>query len=822
MSESAEAEVKPPPGPKPVRWWMQSCILWICGAYAVLLGLHFFTPNAIQIGFSGDDSHQWVLALAFKEGWVWGKDIVFTYGPLGYLRSRGYHPWMDGWMISLSFLYYGLCGFLSWRLLRPERYPVAGGILMLFGLYALYAWGAPLDLGFDQWILFLYLGGGFFLLRKEDPPMLLVLALVVFGILNFYLKYTFALLSLILAGFLLLQSRGKGVRGQAGFGILVGIYLFGLFIGQYPWEVIWYLWYSWPVASGFSESMMLWGPPWEYLTFLVLSVVVSVCFYWSLFREEGWSNLLLFILWCSGVGFLVWKQSFMRHDAHAMGAGLYLLGTVFFFFIRSLEVRNPAPGAGIRPLIFLFGGVFALGYTGALFENYRGEGHWRQAGIRILAHTPNHLLRDLRQPFAFEELEAAYAKRQAALGEWHDFSGLEGPADFYNSRSGILLSNRIEYAPRPVFQSYSAYTPELIRKNAAHLEGDGAPDLLVTDFTHINRRPPMLADGLSWLSILEDFRPVRQSGRLLIWERVADEEGGDLELELFREGQAVFGETLELEEMAHGWIWLEAEIERNRVGKLQDFLFKSSPVHLEVQLPGEEPMIREVPAGMLETGFWVSPFIDEADHFLRAVYLRKLGASQLLDRGMPALRLKEHQLLLQNFQSTFRYRLYRIRGKDLPVDDSPMVEDRGAAFHGLLERFVGFRAEVGYGTLPRFGTNPDLGPHVFAHAPSRFTIERPGTGDRFTITYGMQPGSWSGGGATDGVQFSVVGLGGGNREALFTDDLRPATRVEDREEQVGNLIIPAWVERLEFETDALGSPNWDWSYWGKIRENQMR
>ncbi len=820
MSETPEADAPSSPAGNGILWFLRRGILWLCGLYAVLMGLQFFTPNAIRIGFSGDDSHQWVLALALKEGWVWGKDIVFTYGPLGYLRSRGYHPWMDGWMMSLSFLYYGLCGYLSWRLLRPERYPVAGGILMLVGLYALYAWGAPLDLGFDQWILFLYLGGGYFLLRKEDPRLTLVLAMVCFGILNFYLKYTFALLTLILAGFLLIHSRGRGIRGQAGLGILAGVYLFGLFIGQYPWEVVGYLWKSWPVASGFSESMMLWGPTWEYLTFLGLSVPVSLCFYWTLYRDQRWAYLLLFILWCSGVGFLAWKQSFMRHDAHAMGAGLYLLGMAFFFFIRSQEVRLPGSGSAWRSLLLLLGGIGSLGYTGALFENYRGEGVLAQTGARLQAHVPGQLYGKLSRSLAFGELDAAYQKRLGALGEWHDFTGLDGPADFYNSRAGILLSNGIDYAPRPVFQSYSAYTPGLVRRNAAHLEGDKAPRLLVTDFTHINRRPPMLADGLSWLSILEDYRPVRRSGRLLMWERVPAGEEGQLELELVREGEAKLGTTVELEGLEHDRVWLEAEIERTLVGKVQDFLFKSSPVHLMFRLPGEEEMIREAPPGMLETGFWLSPFIDEADHLLRAAYLQKWETSHLLDQGLPTFRLKEHQLLLPNFKPTYRYRLYRILGKDLPLEATPLVAEQGEAFHGLVECYAGLRPDVDYGSLTRFGFTPQAGPHLFAHAPARFSIERPGKGKRISVEYGMQPGTWSSGGKTDGVAFSIFGLGSAKRELLFSNTLQPLEAAADRGKHVTDLALPEWVERLELETDPLATPNWDWSYWGEIREDQ--
>ncbi|MGF7210515.1 hypothetical protein GGE65_005122 [Skermanella aerolata] len=39
-----------------------------------------------------DPSWVFVLHHAFAEGWQWGKDIVFTFGPLGFNYAGMYHP----------------------------------------------------------------------------------------------------------------------------------------------------------------------------------------------------------------------------------------------------------------------------------------------------------------------------------------------------------------------------------------------------------------------------------------------------------------------------------------------------------------------------------------------------------------------------------------------------------------------------------------------------------------------------------------------------------------------------------------------------------
>src|SRR6185436_5439341 len=53
------------------------------------------------------------------------------------------------------------------------------------------------------------------------------------------------------------------------------------------------------------------------------------------------------------------------------------------------------------------------------------------------------------------------------------------PIDVFGSNQSMALLNHLNYRPRPVFQSYSAYTPELVELNAAFLESDRAPRFML-------------------------------------------------------------------------------------------------------------------------------------------------------------------------------------------------------------------------------------------------------------------------------------------------------------------------------------------------------
>ena len=53
-----------------------------------------------------------------------------------------------------------------------------------------------------------------------------------------------------------------------------------------------------------------------------------------------------------------------------------------------------------------------------------------------------------------------------------------GSADVFQALSGLAVVHGLDYRPRPVFQSYAAYTPTLAKYNADFLKSDRAPQFV--------------------------------------------------------------------------------------------------------------------------------------------------------------------------------------------------------------------------------------------------------------------------------------------------------------------------------------------------------
>jgi len=63
--------------------------------------------------------------------------------------------------------------------------------------------------------------------------------------------------------------------------------------------------------------------------------------------------------------------------------------------------------------------------------------------------------------------------------------------DVYPWNTHLLVENRFNYHPRPVFQSYTAYTPYLENLNFEFINSDSAPQFVAYEFESIDGRYPL-------------------------------------------------------------------------------------------------------------------------------------------------------------------------------------------------------------------------------------------------------------------------------------------------------------------------------------------
>src|SRR2546425_10411134 len=273
-------------------------------------------------------SEKSVLSYAHEHGMQFGTDIVFTYGPLGFLTSRHFFPQTASLRmvvdVLLSFgVSLGIC-LVAWRLKLFWRCLLLSVFVFLTAnldpradllIYAgLLCWGLLIlvECGWRLW----FCGLGFILFA-------------VFGILvkaNFL--FVAGLGAVTVTSDLILRRR---YRTASGFIVGLGATLISgwLLSGQLFSHLTAFLGNTIPIIKGYDQAVGLDGIEtfkWRGLLVATLAMAalivrvftVDISIYAVSFRVTQLRRLIL-LLWLGSFLFAVWKHGFVRADLYHMG-----------------------------------------------------------------------------------------------------------------------------------------------------------------------------------------------------------------------------------------------------------------------------------------------------------------------------------------------------------------------------------------------------------------------------------------------------------------------------------------------------------------------
>ncbi len=314
----------------------------------------FRLPPLVSTGLDGS----WQLALteAHLAGLAFGKDIVFTYGPLGYLAA-GSAVWSAyRGMVAFAFALAVLCALaVAINLTGRSPFAVKCAFVIAIAFAVTEAWtpdvlllslmllwvspwiraargsGPVVAIGFLSGLALLVkfnlgvaaVAGGLAVFALPGfPPRLntvralaFLVAVVVasgasFASATYGVSVSLAL-AIVAAGALLARDRARGVP-SAAFTVVAVLCAIAMAILPAYRE---YLHYSLQIASGYSSAMMIEGPNWQLvLAFCVLAVVGLILV--GNVRTLGLGESLALAL----VAFLEFKEGFVRQDLHVLYA----------------------------------------------------------------------------------------------------------------------------------------------------------------------------------------------------------------------------------------------------------------------------------------------------------------------------------------------------------------------------------------------------------------------------------------------------------------------------------------------------------------------
>lgn len=506
---------------RPVPWRALVAVLFLALSQ-IQLGVPP-APDALDAGWLQ------VLGHAHVQGWVWGRDIVHTYGPLGFL-----HPYLGHDPAVFPHYAFGQVAL------------ALGGALVMVGAlqgsagwrtWAVVGWVAvSTSLVKTDAVSYLTVAAAFLVLqdlaatwssrgRARWWACAAVMALL--GVVGL-IKFSYFLLGGLAVVLAVARVAGMpgGARAAAGW----------LAIAAAAWATAWvgvagqpasawpaYVSTSLEVSSAYNLAMGQAGhaaPLWIGATTLLAAGGAALA---HAVRSDGMRLAAAGgVLFWAAMGFLVWKASFVRQDAgHELG---------YFLSLSSIALLLWARGA--TP----WGGVAALAALGFVVSYVPLVSSWSQLGTALVVDYRQNRDAALGTFQARQDAQRAHQQMLWALPKTRARAG-DGPLDLVGVQQGRVLINGLNYQPRPVFQSHMAHSPTLARMNAAALSGERAPAHVLFQMMPIDGKLPSSEDPLALVELLRRYEWVdHEAGLELLRRRAAasapavDREAGTLSL----------------------------------------------------------------------------------------------------------------------------------------------------------------------------------------------------------------------------------------------------------------------------------------------------
>ena len=214
--------------------------------------------------------------------------------------------------------------------------------------------------------------------------------------------------------------------------------------------------------------------------------VAAVFFARRRLREAGPASLVAALLAIASVLFLLFKAGLVRCDVHVY---TLVFGLLVVAALLALTWAR-------RALELALALLAVAGLAGGLWAHAATEHGWPTMYFPPV-FPAEALARIGTIPLAWQgDARAAERERIAErVRAEHPLPPIKGTVDIYPYEEDIVLEHGFELHPRPVFQSYMAYTPRLARANAEHLAGDDAPQWILLRVAPIDQRPPALDDS---------------------------------------------------------------------------------------------------------------------------------------------------------------------------------------------------------------------------------------------------------------------------------------------------------------------------------------
>ncbi len=532
-----------------------------------------------ECGIGLDPSWKWGINQVGDRAGTFGKEVVFTYGPLGFLLA----PYGYGNHFHLALLFNSGLALLILGLfaIYQKIGTDAREKLAIFGVLWLFCFGFHSI----EWVCnFLVLFAAMLLwtLQERRPYFFgLTVLLAAIAASELFLKFNSATLAV---GTTALLGIGLWFRSPKRFAALLLFYgatyaaivvagilaLFGGIGGFLKWFRL-----SWEFARGYNTVMVRPGS-----LFLLLLAVTGICLWARLVlrvrRQDARFGFLAVL--AAPYLFLAFKHGFVRPDAGHMPSYFSALP----FAMGLLYLFSPSNLINTTRSAFITSAVLA-----AIF-------FWFQFPSTLVVKST---LSNLKAVVLFDSTRKTALAQQAeafhkeTIPDWNPTIGAGSIQVLPCEMSYAEANHWTGWQPYPTLQLYTAYTAALDNFGAASFSGTNAPHfVMVSEFSSIDRRNMFLDTPATWNAILPNYSVLRQDGKKALLVRKSSdaipafEHTGDTSCR--------FGETINIP-ASPDYVYARILIEPTIAGRVWSMIYRGGLPEIVLRLQnGDEKRYR--------------------------------------------------------------------------------------------------------------------------------------------------------------------------------------------------------------------------------------
>ncbi len=600
--------------------------------FFLFFGLLFFSTSLPYVYASTGIDPSWTesLVMAINQHFVFGKDFIFNYGPLGYLNTlllpKAISPWIMFLFHTFLLANYLVIIKLTFYTLGEEWWKAAIISVIIF-----LPWGFFSDTTFTLFYLLLF---WLLYVHKTRNTLGLLLAIVL-AVLIFYIKVNLSLIAYsVFAGSLLYFSLARIITWRTA--LLTLLLLAGL---TYAFSVLLhvslphYLEASLKIIDAYQDgqavNILSNKELFVLLAFeglIVLLVLINLVKNLAWFKENIYLYLLVALAW-----FLCFKQAHTA-VAHYNVFGFFLFLPVLAVLIFLFAERFTKTGRLIvRVLIIqLIATQFIrFSYSQYQFKNY------------LLFFFPEHVAQQVKEsgnpldlaktltsknPFNYFQKLFSYDYRENFKGEEMNKQRLlpahiratigKQTVDLMPWEISYVFLNKLTYAPRPIIQTYQANSDWLAEKNEEKYTSSSAPEFVLGNVHDYREQNPIWMDKGAYLAlrqnyVLEDTVHMPEE-TLFLFKRL---KAGRIKYQKLDSRLGSLDQPIEVPES--GTIYLHANIAYSFLGKIARLLFQPPYLRCLVTYSDGTQKSYRIPPPIVKGGILVSERVETEEEFVR-------------------------------------------------------------------------------------------------------------------------------------------------------------------------------------------------------------